>query len=83
MPWFWTHRCIPIQFILVVDESGVKYTGKGHAKHTMIALKEDYKISTNWEGEIYWTDLELGLPRGQGTFVNAGVCRISINTGLT
>ena len=53
IPGFWTHKWRPIQFSLVVDDFGVKYQGKEHAKHLMNALKEDYEISEDWEGEKY------------------------------
>jgi hypothetical protein len=36
---------------LVVDDFGVKYQGKEHAKHLMNALKETYETSEDWEGE--------------------------------
>ena len=43
----WTHHWCPIQFALVVDDFGVKYTGKENAKFLMIGLKYDYKISVD------------------------------------
>ena len=69
--------------MLVVDYIGVKYTGKENTKQHMSALKEDYKISTDWGGGGYWTDLGLGLPSGQGILVNDGVCGKRINTAST
>ena len=53
IPGFWTHKWRTIQFSLVVDDFGVKYQGKEHAKHLMNALKETYEISEDWEGEKY------------------------------
>jgi len=44
---------IPIQLSLVVDDFGVNYIGKEHAKHLMNALKKDYEISEDWEGAKY------------------------------
>jgi len=38
---------------LVVDDFGVKYQGKEHAKLLMNTLKEDFKISEDWHGENY------------------------------
>ena len=35
----WTHRSWPINFTLVVDEFGVKYSGKEHVIHLKAALK--------------------------------------------
>jgi hypothetical protein len=37
-----------------VDDFGVKYVGREHAKHLMAALKEDYEaVSVDWEGKLY------------------------------
>jgi hypothetical protein len=38
MPGLWTHVYRPIQFSLIVDDFGVKYIGREHAKHLMAAL---------------------------------------------
>ena len=53
IPGFWTHKWRPIQFSLVVDDFRVKYQGEEHAKYLMNALKENYEISEDWEGEMY------------------------------
>jgi len=37
----------------VVDDFGVKYQGKEHAKHLMNALKENYGITEDWDSEKY------------------------------
>ena len=52
-PGLWTHRWRPIAFTLIVDDFGVKYTGREHAEHLIAALKEDYTVSEDWEGKIY------------------------------
>ena len=36
-----------------MDDFEVKYVGMEHADHLMAALKEDYAISHNWEGNRY------------------------------
>ena len=41
-PGLWLHEWQPIQFSLVVDDFGVKYVGKEHAKHLVDALVEHY-----------------------------------------
>ena len=44
----------PITFTLVVDEFGVKYVGKEHAQHLIVALQSLYpKISVDWSGLLY------------------------------
>ena len=38
VPGLWTHKTRPISFTLVVDDFGVKYTGKEHATHLISIL---------------------------------------------
>ena len=52
-PEFWTHAWRPISFTLVVYDFGVKYIGKEHADHLVRVLKENYKISEDWDGKKY------------------------------
>ena len=52
-PAFWKHKGIPICFTLVVDDFGVKYVGKEHARQLISVLKEHYEISEDWEGKKY------------------------------
>jgi Reverse transcriptase (RNA-dependent DNA polymerase). len=49
----WTHVTRPIQFILVVDDFGVKYTNEADVHHLIAALKDKYNISIDWEGSLY------------------------------
>ena len=42
----------PINFTLVVDDFGVKYSGKEHALHLKAALEEKYKATTDWEEKL-------------------------------
>lgn len=49
----WTHVTRPIQFILVVDDFGVKYTNEEDVHHLIAALKDKYNISIDWEGSLY------------------------------
>ena len=53
VPGLWTHEWRPIQFTLVVDDFGVKYTGEEHAKHLMAVLNKDYTITHYWKGAKY------------------------------
>ena len=53
VPGLWTHEWITMQFILVVDDFGVKYTGEEHAKHHMAVLNKDYTITHYWKGAKY------------------------------
>ena len=53
VPGLWAHEWIPIQFTLVVDDFGVKYTGEEHANHLKAVLNKDYTITHNWNGAKY------------------------------
>ena len=45
----WKHHTQPVQFCFVVDDFGVKYMGKEHAKHKRI-IEQHYKVSMDWSG---------------------------------
>ena len=36
----WRHKCRPIQFVLIVNDFGVKYVGKQHAEHLENVFKK-------------------------------------------
>ena len=46
-PALWAHVTFPITFTLVVDDSGVKYTGKHTALHLLNSLKDLYTVSVD------------------------------------
>ena len=48
-PGLWCHKWRPIQFVLLVDNFGIKYVGKEHALHLLKTLEVDYDITTDWE----------------------------------
>ena len=50
---FREHKGRPICFALMVDDFGVKYVGKEHARHLIDVLKENCEISEDWEGKKY------------------------------
>ena len=52
-PGLWRHKTLPIKFALVVDDFGVEYIGKTAADFLVNALKNRYKISTDWNGTLY------------------------------
>ena len=52
-PGLWKHVTLPVQFTLIVDDFGVKYTGKENIQHLINALKETYEISEDWDGALY------------------------------
>jgi hypothetical protein len=52
-PGLWRHDTRPVTFCLVVDDFGVKYVGKQHVDHLLHALQLQYKITSDWKGELY------------------------------
>ena len=48
-PGLWCHKWRPIQFVLLVDNFGIKYVGKEHALHLLKTLEVEYDITTDWE----------------------------------
>ena len=49
----WKHNSRPINFTWVVDDFGVKYSGKDHALHLKASLETKYKVTTDWGGKLY------------------------------
>lgn len=49
----WKHKSRPITFCLCVDDFGVKYFDKADVEHLISALKNFYKLSTDWTGKNY------------------------------
>jgi hypothetical protein len=49
----WKHTTCAISFSLVVDDFGIKCIGKEHAEHLINCLKEDYKLTNYWTGNLY------------------------------
>ena len=52
-PGLWKHAWLPVTFSLVVDDFGVKYTGKDHALHLINATENDYKLALDWQDKTY------------------------------
>ena len=44
----------PILFFLVLDDFGIKYVGKEHAKHLISAIRKFYPVSEYWSGILYF-----------------------------
>jgi hypothetical protein len=53
LPGLWRHKWRPITFTLIVDDFGVKYVGKEHADHLLACIKEKYKLTEDWSGDLY------------------------------
>ena len=52
-PGLWQHKWHPIQFVLDVDDFGVKYVGEEHTLHLVSGLKRYHEISEDWESKTY------------------------------
>jgi hypothetical protein len=52
-PGLWQHDFRPILFTLCVDDFGIKYIGREHAKHLVSILSKHYRCSHNWDGQRY------------------------------
>jgi hypothetical protein len=52
-PGLWKHQQDPFYFSLVIDNFLIKYQDKTHANKLIQALKQEYKITTNWEATLY------------------------------
>jgi len=69
----WKHKWRPIMFVLVVDDFGVKYKGKEHVHHLFAALKENYDVTTDWQGELFvGMHLEWDYKQGHVTISMTG-----------
>jgi len=49
VPALWKHESKPIQFVLVVDNFGIKYPKKGYLDHLIQMLEKYYDVSVDLE----------------------------------
>jgi hypothetical protein len=49
----WQHDTNTVTLTLVVDDFGIKYSGKENADHLLNALKENYEVTEDWAGTLY------------------------------
>ena len=53
-PGLWKHISRPIQFTLVVDDFGVKYTRRKNAEHLLGVIEKEFTaVSTDSDGGLY------------------------------
>jgi hypothetical protein len=52
-PGLWTHQTRDVNFCLVVDDFGIKYTNCCDAEHLLTALQPLYVVTTDWTGSLY------------------------------
>jgi hypothetical protein len=53
VPGLWKHDKRPIQFTLVVDNFGVKYTRQEDVEHLKSVIERDYTVTADWTGNRY------------------------------
>jgi len=53
VPGLWKHKTRPIQFVLVVDDFGIKYIQKADLDHLANTLQKYYDVTVNLEGKEY------------------------------
>ena len=56
-PGLWSHKWLPVQFVLLVDYFGIECMGKEHGLHLLKTLEQNYDITTDWEGFFSGIDL--------------------------
>ena len=44
---------LPVTFVLVVDDFGIKYKGFKHANHVVETLKKYYEVLIDWGGTLF------------------------------
>jgi hypothetical protein len=52
-PGLWGHKHWPVLFSLVVDDFGIKFIGKDHAQHLIVALSSFYELTVDWDATKY------------------------------
>ena len=53
MPGFWKHKTNPLQFVLVVDDFGIKYLKKEDLDHLIQLLEKYYNVAINLDGKEF------------------------------
>ena len=75
IPGLWSHKWRPIQFVLIVDDFGIKYVGKQQALHILKILQQNYEITTDREDFFSGIDLAWDYNDQHAN----RTCRISMN----
>ncbi len=53
VPGFWKHKNKPIQFVLVVDNFGIKYLKQKDLDHLIRLLEKHYNVTVDLEGKEF------------------------------
>eukprot|EP00804_Cyclotella_cryptica_P023552 CCRYP_018913-RA/>CCRYP_018913-RA protein AED:0.17 eAED:0.19 QI:0/0/0/1/0.25/0/5/0/1080 len=65
VPGFWKHDTRDLQFVLVVDDFGIKYLREEDLDHLIATLKKHYDVALDKEGKEF-VKIELGWDYDQG-----------------
>ena len=76
----WTHDSLPINFTLVINDFGVKYSGKEHALHIKSALEAKYKVTPDWDVKLYVRiSIKWDYVKGTVQLSMSGYVRVSLH----
>jgi hypothetical protein len=53
VPGFWKHKTKSIQFVLVVDDFGIKYINKDDLDHLIQTLEKYYDVAVDLDGKEF------------------------------
>ena len=53
VPGLWKHRTRDLQFVLIVDDFGIKYLREDDLNHLITALKQHYEVTLDKEGKEF------------------------------
>jgi hypothetical protein len=53
VPGFWKHKTRPIQFVLVVNNFGIKYLKQADLDHLIASLEKYYDVTVDLKGKEY------------------------------
>ncbi len=53
VPGFWKHKTKSIQFVLVVDDFGIKYLRREDLDHLLLSLKKYYDVAVDLNGKEF------------------------------
>ncbi len=53
VPGLWKHKTKTIQFVLVVDDFGIKYISKDDLDHLICTLEKYYEVSVDLDGKEF------------------------------
>ena len=73
MPALWKHKTKPIQFVLVVDNFGIKYLNREDLDHLIQLLEKYYDVSVDLEGKDCENTVRLGLGEQKSPLVNGAL----------